>query len=236
MDVLGTNVPISFGKFSMPTFMANTWLWVAVVVVIGLFAIIGVAILLFFKTYRKKVIVFENIAGQGYHPVLKTRARVVKVSQKGGEELLKTLVGNHYTTAYGRKMGKNTYWFAVGPDGYWYNVILGDLDTKMGILDIEPIDRDVRMFHVALDRLAQQDYGQKSKLPMIMMGAGIFIVLIILLIGMYVVAGRFVDAAQSLSTTADANAKVIKTLNGVLQGASNIQSQTTGGSGIVPAS
>jgi len=93
--------------------------------------------------------------------VLRTRARIVKLGV-GGEEILKTFSGGTYVSAYGRKMGKNTYWYAKGGDGYWYNIILGDLDTKQKILDVEPIDRDVRMFHVALDRLSHQTYGKTS--------------------------------------------------------------------------
>ncbi len=67
-----------------------------------------------------------------------------------------------YLSAYGRKMGKNTYWYAKAQDGYLYNFLLGDLDAKRAMLDIEPIDRDVRMFHVALDRLSNDTYGKES--------------------------------------------------------------------------
>ena len=207
---------MKIGNYEIPLelnisgFLSSSWIYVAIVLLIGIVLIAGVGILLFFRTYNRKVVFFENISGQGYHPVLKTRARVVKVSRVGGEELLRTLIGKIYLTAYGRKMGKNTYWFAKGPDGYYYNIVAGDLDTKMGILDIEPVDRDVRMFHVALDRLAHDEYGKKSKLPMIAVGVGIFIALVILLVGMYVVAGRFVDAAQINSEAVRAISDALK--------------------------
>jgi len=132
-----------------------------IVVIIGLLLIGALATFIFFWTFNRKIVLFENIAGQGYQPVLKTRARVIKLGV-GGEEILRTLFGGYYVSAYGRKMGRNTYWYAKGQDGYWYNVILGDLDAKQAILDIEPIDRDVRMFHVALDRLSHSTYGKSS--------------------------------------------------------------------------
>jgi len=89
-----------------------------------LILITTVALLLFFRTYSRKIIVFENVSGQGYQPILRTRARIVKLGV-GGEELLKTLAGGKYVSAYGRKMGKKTYWYAKGSDGYWYNILLG---------------------------------------------------------------------------------------------------------------
>ena len=229
VEVLGTNVPIDV---NVSGFMSNSWVWVALVLFLGVILVIGVSMLLYFKTWNRKVILFDNVSGIGYYPVAKRRARVLKLG-KGGDELLKVSSENLYLTAYGKKMGKRTYWFAKGPDGYYYNVVLGDLDTKMGILDIEPIDRDVRMMHVALDRLAHENYGQKSKVPMILLGTGIFIALVILLVGMYVVAGRFVDAASTLSSTADTNKQVLEALKGVLQGASNIKSSVA--SGIKPS-
>ena len=159
MDILGANVPVP--TINITGWFSSSWIYVLIVAVIGFILITVITLLLFFRTYNRRVVVFENISGQGYQPVLRTRARIVKLGV-GGEELLKTLSGGYYVSAYGRKMGRNIYWYAKGPDGYWYNVVLGDLDTKLGILDIEPIDRDVRMFHVALDRLSHLTWGKKS--------------------------------------------------------------------------
>jgi len=164
--------------------------------------------------------------------VLRTRARIVKLGV-GGEEILKTFSGGTYVSAYGRKMGKNVYWYAKGPDGYWYNVILGDLDTKLNILDIDPIDRDVRMFHVALDRLSEQTYGKKSfmeKYGNVMIG---FAFLIILGLAMWFIIGKVGDSTSALVATAETNERVASLLADILQGASNIK--TTGGSGLIPA-
>jgi len=228
VSILGFEAPVSL---NLSGILSTSILYISLFVFLTIFGAAAVALLLFFKTYNKKVVLFDDISGQGYQPVLKTRARTIRVDKTSGEELLKTLAGKIYLSAYGRKMGKNTYWFAKGPDGYFYNVTLGDLDTKMGVLDIEPVDRDVRMFHVALNRLAHQEYGKKNNLPTIMVGIGVFLALVILLIGMYMVAGRFIEAANSLASTASTNQEVLKGLNDVLKALANIKSQ----SGVVPA-
>jgi ATP-dependent Zn protease len=111
--------------------------------------------------YNKEVWGFENINGKGYVVTFKDKARLVKFG-KTGEEVLFLRGKKVYRTAYGRKMGNNTYWFAVGQDGYWYNFVLGDLDAKREMLDIEPIDRDVRMMYVAMSKNVEERFNKPS--------------------------------------------------------------------------
>ena len=230
MEIAGFNIPIDV---NLTGFLSSTWIYIVIVMLIGLILIILTALLLFFKTYKKKIIVFENISGQGYQPIVKTRARIIKLGL-GGEEVLKTLAGGKYLTAYGKKMGKNTYWFAKGSDGYWYNIVIGDLDTKMAMLDIEPIDRDVRMFHVGLQKYNHQTYDKKSFMEKYGIHLLLFVFLAVLILGMWFIIGQVGKATSSLAATADTNRAVVESLSSILQGASNIQSGT-GGSGIVPA-
>ena len=91
MGILGElGVPTSsIPKIDVTGLFSNTWMWVLLVVIVGMILTIGIVLLLFFMTYKKKVILFENISGQGYQPILKTRARVIKLGI-GGEEILKT--------------------------------------------------------------------------------------------------------------------------------------------------
>ena len=228
-NILGAEVPVP--TINITGWFSSSWVYVLIVVIFGIIIIGIIATLLFFKTYNRKVVVFENISGQGYQPVLKTRARIVKLGV-GGEEILKTFSGGTYVSAYGRKMGKNVYWYAKGPDGYWYNVILGDLDTKLNILDIEPIDRDVRMFHVALDRLSNLTYGKKSFMEKYGIHVMLFAFLIIMLIGIYVIVGKIGSSTSALTATAETNKVVVEKLASILQSSSNIQ---TISSGLVPA-
>ena len=220
-------------------FLSSTWLYVAIAVAIGLILIVALAVVLFFKTFNKKVIIFENIAGQGYQPVLKTRARTINLGV-GGEEILKTM-GGKFVTAYGKKMGKNTFWFAKGQDGYLYNIIIGDLDSKRAMLDIEPIDRDVRMFHVALDRLSHQTYGKQSFLEKYGIHLLLFVFLVTLILGMWFIVGKIGDAVAPLASANSqavevqkANAEITNKL-ATLLGKSEVQGGTGIATGLVPA-
>jgi len=135
-------------------------------------------------------------------------------------------------------MGKNTFWFAKGQDGYWYNSILGDLDAKRGMLDIEPIDRDVRMFHVALDRLSHQTYGKNSFLEKYGIHLLLFGFLIVLILGMWFIVGKIGDAVAPLATATKqaaelqvANAEVTNKLSLIIERLGISDGQT----GLVPA-
>jgi len=197
VNVLGQEIPIGI---DVSGFISNTWWWVLIVVVLGMLIILTVGLLLFFRTYNRKVIVFENISGLGYQPVMKTRARIIKVGN-GGEEVLKTLAGRHYVSAYGRKMGKNTYWYCKGSDGYWYNIVMGDLDAKLGMLDIEPIDRDVRMFHVSMDRMIKATYDKQTLANKILLYGLPILMIIVFLVGIYLVIGKIGDVTSPLAET-----------------------------------
>jgi len=240
LDELG--VEGSLPSINITGFLSSTWIYVIIVLIIGFIAIVAISILLFVKTYNKRIILFENISGQGYQPVLKTRARIVKLGV-GGEELLRTFKGKHFVSAYGRKMGKNIYWYAKGQDGYWYNILLGDLDAKQAILDIEPIDRDVRMFHVAIDRLSHQTYGKQSFLEKYAVHLLLFAFLVILILGMWFIVGKIGDATAPLAKSAEnavkiqeANDKTLAKLDSLIRAIGYIPEKIeTGGSGLVPA-
>ena len=232
-DILGFEVALP--KMNITGFLSNSWIYILIIGMIGLILIVVIALLLFFKTYKKKVIIFENVSGQGYQPIVKTRARVIRLGGSG-EEIMKTLAGGRFITAYGRKMGTNSYWFAKGSDGYLYNVLLGDLDTKLKMLDIEPVDRDVRMFHIALDRLSHQTYDKQSFMQKYGIHILLFVFLICLVGGMMLIIGQVGKATTALAATADTNKAVLDALGGVLNKANNIQTQTTGVSGLIPVS
>jgi len=198
-----------------------------------LFVIVAGVIVYFiinYFTYNKKIILFENISGQGYQPVLKDTARLVKIGD-GGEELLYLKKKKVYRTAYGKKMGKNTYWFAVGQDGYWYNILLGDLDAKMGMLDIEPIDRDMRYMHVAIRKNIAERYkkvGFMEKYGVIMF-SGLFIV--VMIVAMWLLLDQIGELIGQATQSVEASKSIIEPLSNLV---SKLDS-TCGGSGISPA-
>lgn len=214
---------------------SNTWIYILIIAVFGFILLGAIAFLMYYKTFNKKCVFFENISGLGYQPTMRKRARKLRVGTSG-EELL-ALVGGDTLTAYGRKMGKNTYWFAKGIDGYWYNILLGDLDTKMAMLDIEPVSTDVRMFHVAKDRMNRDNYLKKSFMEKYGTTIMMFIFLIILIVGMWLIIGKIGKATESLASTQKANEEVIKTTRDILN--MNERMKNEGGvsgavSGLIP--
>lgn len=222
----GSISPVNFSNA-----FGGTWTYV----LIALLVFMSIALLLWLymtnKKYKYKIVLFENIGGQGYKVALKDRARIIKVGD-GGEEILYLRKQKTFKAAYGRKMGKNTYWFAVGQDGYWYNFLLGDLDAKMNMLDIEPIDRDMRYMHVAIRKNIQERYRRETfmqKYGTIMIN-GIF--LIIMIIALWLLIDQIGELIGQATSAVEAAGKMIDPAVKALAKADTI---CAGGSGIVPA-
>jgi len=197
MNIGGYEIPISL---DISGWLSSSWIWVAVVCLIGVVACIGVALMLFFYTYKRKIIVFEEISGC-LQPVLSTRARVIKL-RAGGEEVMKTLIGGYYVSAYGRRIGRNSYWYLKGSDGYLYNFILDKFGKPVYI------DGDMRMFHVAIDRLSESTYGKSSFLEKYGIHLMLFVFLIVLVLGMWFIIGRIGSAMEPLAIAVNQNAQL----------------------------
>ena len=222
-EILGTQMPTVFQKVH---FSIN-WVLILIIAIVFIVACIIIYVVWMRRTYRYKIICFENLSGQGYQPTIRDKARILKVGD-GGEEILFLKKKKVYRTAYGRKMGKDTFWFAIGQDGYWYNCTLGDLDAKMGMLDIEPIDRDMRYAHVSIRRNIQERYNKQNfmeKYGTIML-SGLFV--LIMLIGLGILIGKMGDVAGTINAG-------IEQANRMIQTAGNIMSQSCGQGGLSPA-
>jgi hypothetical protein len=181
------------------------------------------------KIFKEEIVVFENVSGQGWVIAFKDRARRLRLS-KDGTEVLWLKKKKMPLTAYGRKMGTNQYWFAIGQDGGWYNFLLGDLDAKMGVLDIEPVDRDIKYVTVAMLKNAEKEYGPKQSF-MDKWGVWIFSLLglIIGIAGFAYLIDQMGQVAGSLSNALDANTKTAEVINTAL---AHVDSLCNGGTGI----
>jgi hypothetical protein len=230
LDIAGINVPLNLPTISS----AGIGFWVIIILAFVLFIIvIGIVIYMIYmrRLFNKPIIIFENISGNGYMQTGKDIARTIKLGD-GGEELLFLRKRKIYRTAYGRKMGKNVYWFAVGQDGYWYNILLGDLDAKMGMLDIEPIDRDMRYMHVAIRKNIESRYrkiGIMEKFGPIIV-SGVF--LIIMVVATWLLMSKAGDLIHEAKLVVESVKPMIDALTKI---AGSIDSIYSGGSGIHPA-
>jgi len=231
MNILGMELPSFNGGAEAVASSGGgiSWLLIAVIFIFFLAGAIIIYIVTMNKQYNKKIILFENISGQGYQLVKRDRARLVRVGD-GGEEILFLKKLKVYRTAYGKKMGKNTYWFAKGQDGYWYNIVLGDLDAKMGMLDIEPIDRDMRYMHVAIRKNIQERYRKinfMEKYGTMVMNS---VFLLIMLIGIWVLLAKVGDVSKANAMAMQTAQQVMEKSNEILQSVGNV---CGGGSGLV---
>ena len=181
------------------------------------------------KLYKYSIVVFENIAGQGWTISTKDTAKYLRLS-KDGTEVLFLRKKKIPLTAYGVKMGVNQYWFAIGQDGGWYNIKLGDLDAKMGTLDIEPVDRDIKYISVAMRKNAAENYGPKitwfDKYGSWIMGG---VTLIIIFAGAYFLIEQIGVIAKELAKT---SVEFGKTTEPIMRALGHVDSICSGGSGV----
>ena len=138
MPILGIDTP----SLQMPNFagLGTSVLWALVGIVIMFSLAIFVWLYLDNRKYRYKIEIWESVGNGELTRTGIDKAKVLKLGS-GGETILQLRRhGKKMVSAYGRKIARDTFAFAVGQDGYWYNFRLGDYDAKKGELDIEPIE------------------------------------------------------------------------------------------------
>ena len=221
---------------NLPVMAASSigW-WVLVLLVsVAVMAVIGVLIWFYLQRqlFKTDIVVFENISGQGWNVAYKDKARFFRLS-KDGTEIFMLKKKKMPLTAYGKKMGHNQYWFAIGQDGGWYNFVLGDLDAKMGTLDIELVDRDIKYISVAMRKNAAENYGPKQTF-MDKYGSWVFggITLVVIFVGLYFC---FEQLGNGLSTLAAATERLADAQEPTTKALAYVDTICSGGTGISPA-
>ena len=231
-EILGLETGIDFSVSGLPGTFAVYLIWIFGFL---LLAAVGILAIWWFnqkRIFNKEIVIFENLSGQGWQVTGKDKARFLRLS-KDGTEVLFLKKKKMPLTAYGRKMGKNQYWFAIGQDGGWYNFLLGDLDAKMGLLDIEPVDRDIKYVSVAMRRNAKEDYGAKQSF-MDKWGVWMFSILwlIIGIAGASYLIDQMGDIASQLASAASAFSETAEPIQRAL---GHVDSICQGGTGLVQA-
>ena len=177
--------------------------------------------------FNKTIVIFEKISGQ-FIPTKNDKAMLVKIGD-GGEELLYLRRHKIYRPAYGAKIGKNKYAYGLRSDGYWHNIVFGDLDEALSKLNVRPIDKDMRYANSSLrkglrDRFRKQGFLEKY---------GAFLVLGSY-IGLIAITGTFVflimdkglELVSSVNGVVTAAEEVVKAAEQTLSALNNIQSNS----------
>lgn len=194
---------INFGGFSS----ALTYFIFAIIimVILGVIAFFLIRILRF----KYKVIIFENLSGRGYVPVLKDKAELVRIGQ-GGAEILWLAKKRQFVQAYGTKMGKNTYWFAVGNDGYLRNFILTDLNKDLKDMGVLIIDRDMRYMHVAIQRNVKDRYNELGFFGKYGGVIAYISLIVVTIVMMYLLFDKWLEVSGALTSAIDSAQKVVE--------------------------
>jgi hypothetical protein len=123
---------------------------------------IGLYFFIRWMKFNRQITILEDVQGaDDLEPVGKDKAMLVKVG-KGGTELLYLKRRKVYRGAYGKRMGKNKYYFAIGSDGIWYNITLGSLERGMNKVGIRPTSVNMRYQNESLMELIKQRFEQQN--------------------------------------------------------------------------
>ena len=209
----GAEIP-GIPEINVVGWFSNTWMWIALVGFIGVVLIISAVLVIFFMTYKRKVIIFEEINHE-LVPVMTTRARIIRL-RAGGEEVMKTLMGGYYVSAYSKRIGKSSYWFLRGTDGYLYNFVLDSYGKPIFV------SGDMRMFNIAIDRLSQQTYGKQSFMEKYAVHMILFVFLVVLVLGMWFIVSKIGDVTAPLTASTKANTELMEASKGILSSLDNI--------------
>lgn len=204
------------------------WFFAALLIIIFI-AAIGYWYFVLSK-YKYKIIIFENLSGEGYKVTGKDKAMLKKLGN-GGQHVLYLRKRKVVRPAYGQRMGPNTYWFAIAPDGYWHNVVLKGMEGDKGV-KIETIDPAMQYEYVALEQALGERYDKKRDwVPLVMAFSVVLLVLFIGIIG-WLWFERWAEIPGTVSKVLETEKQVLEELRALL-GA--IDNSKTGGSGLVPA-
>ena len=141
--------------------IGSTITWVIVLFILLVASGVIVYFLIQRKSFNVQIRIFENIAGRGYMHTKNDTAKLVKVADDGSQ-ILYLRKHKVYRQGYGRKIGTNTFAFAIGSDGLWYNVVFGDLDKALHEIGLVPVDKDIRLANVVMRKSLEKEYNKKN--------------------------------------------------------------------------
>jgi hypothetical protein len=211
----------------------NTIGWIIFAVIVIAFAFYGIHWWNISRKFKKKVTAFD-IVGINFVPSLRDKARTVKLG-KGGFEILYLRKLKTWKLAYGGRVGKDTYYFFIMPDGYWYNGMLGANIHKIGkdggLVPIVTTNPTMRSQYTALEKQIDSLHQDKVSF-MEKYGVWVFSIGFLVIAGVFLWLNykQFVIATSNLNSAIQQVANLLKEVN---QLAGNVQAG--GGSGLVPA-
>lgn len=243
-DIISTtNAKIidSFTNFSLKGTLGTIIAVGGIIIVIGII----VYLLLIFpkrKSFRKKITAFE-IVGTSFMPVIRDTAKVVKLGT-GGFEVLYLKKTKVYRVAYGGRVGKDTYYFFIMPDGYWYNGLLSSdmvqMDKNDGLIPVIATNPNMRAQYTSLEKQIDSLHSEKKNF-MEKYGQWVFAISFVLIAGvlLWLMFKEFSTAMSGLATYNEQQGIILEKTANLLSNVQQLIGQSQGGgtanSGLVPA-
>lgn len=210
----------------------NTIGWIVFAVVIIGAAFFGIMAYNNNRQYKKKITVLE-VVGINYVPTFADKAKVVKIGT-GGFEILFLKKLKCYRIGYGGRVGKDTYYFFVGKDGYWYNGMLSadiyQIDKHKGFIPIVTTNPAMRAQYTSLEKQIDSLHAEKKsfmdKYGGWMMGIGF-----VLVIGVFfwLIAKEASPMFGSISSISDKQAIMLDKINILLQNVNYVNQSASSG-------
>lgn len=144
---------------------ANIIGWVVLVLLV-----VGISVFAYIRwrdnrLFTKSITAFEIVNGF-WQPSIRDKAKIVKLGT-GGFEILYLQKLKSWKIAYGGRVGKDTYYFFIMPDGYWYNGMLNAgisyTDKNNGLIQVTTTNPLMRGQYTSLEKQIDELHGQKAK-------------------------------------------------------------------------
>ena len=154
------------------------------------------------KIYNRRIVIFEKV-GQIFEPTGYDTAKEYIIGD-GGEKVLYLRKRKFWKVAE-KQSSRSTYWFAVLDDGYWYNITLGDLNSKLGTVEATGISPEIhklmRYQNAGLRKNLQERHLKKNWYDHPLIGwIGAIVFVLIAGIMLYLIAKQMLqDLPQTLA-------------------------------------
>jgi hypothetical protein len=222
--ITATNQKIA-GSFSFSGIMNSVgWLIVGIIVI----AAIGGGFWWWWtrKQFNKNITDFELI-GDHYEPTYRDTAKMVKLGS-GGFQVIYLRKAKTYRIAYGKRVGRNNYYFFIAPDGYPYNGMLGRNITTDGRTPIITTNPSMRAQYTALEKQIDHLHGEKKGF-WDKYGSWVLSIGFVVIIGMfgYLYYGQMKDTMGVFPTLIDKLSVLTESINKLLVSSCDINAAGT---------
>ena len=185
------------------------------------------------RVFNKKITAF-TIVGENFIPDIRDLAKIIRLG-KGGFEILYLKKLKTWKLAYGGRVGKDTYYFFIMPDGYWYNGMLSskifEIDKLKGLIPIITTNPSMRAQYTALEKQIDKLHEEKKSF-MDKYGVVVFSIGFLVIAGVFLWLNykQFVIATSNLATAIERASELMESISRI---AGNVQG-AEGAGGLVP--